>query len=346
VGQLVSAEVDAERRTRTMRNHTATHVLHRALRDTIGEGARQAGSLVTPDYLRFDYPSDRPLSDEEKRAIEAEVRRIVRENKPVEPVFMTMAEAIDKGADAFFDEKYGEQVRVVFVDGYSRELCGGTHCAATGQIGSFFITAERSIGSGMRRIEAVSGEAADELVAQRFALLEDLAGQLGARSLQAVPERVEELLNRTRDLERRLREGAARGQRRPAEVARSAESVDGTRFLAYAAPFDSMKELQTFAREVRAELGDGVIALGLEAEEPQLFVTVSDDLVARGVSAGRLVSEGAPVFDGRGGGKPQMAQARGSRREGLPSALGAIRDALADALREADGGGPDPTSTA
>ena len=115
-----------------MRNHTGTHLLHRALRNVVGEGARQAGSLVTPDYLRFDFPFDRPLTTDEIRAIEDEVRRVVREDRTVTPSFMTMQEAIDAGADAFFDEKYGETVRTVRVEGYSHELCGGTHCRASG----------------------------------------------------------------------------------------------------------------------------------------------------------------------------------------------------------------------
>ena len=146
--------MDAERRAHTMRNHTGTHLLHRALRNVVGERARQAGSLVTPDYLRFDFPFDRALTDDEKRAIEDEVRRIVREDRPVSIAFMSMAEAIEGGADAFFDEKYGETVRTIRVEDYSFELCGGTHCRASGQIGGFVITGERSIGSGMRRIEA------------------------------------------------------------------------------------------------------------------------------------------------------------------------------------------------
>jgi alanyl-tRNA synthetase len=337
VGDTVSAEVDAERRVRTMRNHTATHVLHRALRNAVGDRARQAGSLVAPDYLRFDFPFDRALTDDEKRQIEAEVRRVVRENKPVMPQFMTMAEAMDAGADAFFDEKYGEQVRVMFVDGYSRELCGGTHCAATGQIGNFVITGERSIGSGMRRIEALTGDAADAHLASRLELLERATAEAGARSPEALPDRLRELQQRNRDLERRLRSGGG-GAARPTDLAHSAQSVDGTRFLAYAAPFDSMKELQSFARALRAELGDGVIALALEADEPQLFVTVSDDLVARGVSAGVLISRGAPVIEGRGGGRPEMAQARGTRRDRLPSALSAIREALEATLRDGETG--------
>ena len=326
VGETLSAEVDAERRARTMRNHTGTHLLHRALRNTIGDQARQAGSLVTPDYLRFDYHGDRPLTDDEKRAIEAEVRRVVRDNRTVTPRFMTMAEAIKEGADAFFDEKYGEQVRVVFVDGYSRELCGGTHASATGQIGGFVITGERSVGSGMRRIEALTGDAADAYFDARIALLEKATEEAGARGPERSPDRVHEMQERNKDLERRLRSGGS--GRQPVDLARSALPVDGTKFVSYSAEFDSMKDLQSFARALRAELGDGVIALGLEADEPQLFVTVSDDLVTRGVSAGALVSHGAPVIDGRGGGRAEMAQARGTRRDRLPSALTAIREAL------------------
>ena len=332
VGDEVSAEVDAERRARTMRNHTATHVLHRALRNTVGERARQAGSLVAPDYLRFDFPFERALTDDEKRAIVAEVRRVVRDNRTVTPRFMSMAEAVAEGADAFFDEKYGEQVRVMFVDGYSRELCGGMHCSATGQIGGFAITGERAIGSGMRRIEALTGDAADAWFAARMELLERATAEAGARSPEALPERLRELGERTRELERRLRAGSATSA--PRDLARSAQAVDGTRFLAYAAPFEAMKELQSFARALRAELGTGVIALALESDEPQLFVTVSDDLVARGVSAGALVSHGAPLIEGRGGGRPEMAQARGTRRDRLPSALTAIREALESTLRD------------
>ena len=328
VGQAVHAQVDAGRRAATMRNHTGTHLLHRALRNTVGESARQAGSLVTPDYLRFDFPFDRPLTADEKRSIEREVRGVVRDDRHVSVQFMPLAEAIDKGADAFFDEKYGDTVRTVRVKDYSFELCGGTHCRASGQIGSFVITGERSIGSGMRRIEALTGEAADALLEQRLQLLDQVTAAVGAQSPDRVLERIEDLKTRSA----RPKGATSSGQARPAELVASAESLDGTRFLAYAHPFGSMEELKSYAKDVRGVLGDGVIALALEADEPQLFVTVSDDLVARGVSAGTLVATGAPVIDGKGGGRPQMAQARGTRRDRLPSALEAIRQALADAL--------------
>jgi len=345
VGQVVRAEVDAERRARTMRNHTGTHLLHRALRNTVGESARQAGSLVTPDYLRFDFPFDRPLTEEEKRDIEREVRRVIREDRPVSVEYMSMAEAIAAGADAFFDEKYGERVRTVRVEGYSHELCGGTHCRATGQIGGFVITGERSIGSGMRRIEAVTGDAADQFVEDRLALLGRATSAAGAQTPDALPDRVTELQTRVRDLEKRVRSGAqSGGPLRPAELVRSAESVDGTRFLAYAASFESMDKLKAYAKDVRGVLGDGVIALALESDEPRLFVTVSDDLVARGVSASDLVSAGAPVMEGKGGGRPEMAQARGARRDRVPSALEAIREALARSLEDLANGPSETTA--
>ncbi len=334
VGETLTAEVDAVRRARTMRNHTATHLLHRALRNTVGERARQAGSLVTPDYLRFDFPLERPLTGEEKSSIEAEVRGVVRDNRSVHPELMSMTEAQAAGADAFFDEKYGEQVRVMFVDGYSRELCGGTHCSATGQIGAFVITGDRSIGSGMRRIEALTGDAADSYFSERLALLDAAAHAAGARTVEQLPARIDELKAKGGRGQAAARDGGAD----PASaVAKSAAAVDGTRFLSYSAPFESMKDLQSYAKALRAELGGGVIALGLEADEPQLFVTVSDDLVTRGVSAGALVGHGAPLIDGRGGGRPEMAQARGTRRDRLPSALTAIREALEATLRDGKG---------
>ncbi|HEY7736320.1 MAG TPA: alanine--tRNA ligase [Candidatus Limnocylindrales bacterium] len=332
VGDDVTASVDAQRRDHTMRNHTGTHLLHRALRNVVGDRARQAGSLVHPDYLRFDFPFDRPLTDDEKNAIGDEVRRIIREDRPVTPSYMTMREANDAGADAFFDEKYGDMVRTVRVDGYSHELCGGTHCRATGQIGSFVITGERSIGSGMRRIEALTGTGADAHLAARAALLDDAAGLLGATSVDAIPERIATLQAELRETRRRLREGgAAGGIPRAGELATRADEVaPGVRLVAFAGPFETVDAMKGVARDVRGALGSGVIALGLEADEPQIFVTVSDDLVERGIAAGSLVRDAVVAIDGRGGGRPEMAQGKGTRRDGLADALSAVAARLRD----------------
>ncbi len=330
VGSPVAAEVDAERRDRTMRNHTGTHLLHRALRNVAGPSARQAGSLVSPDYLRFDYPFDRALTDEERRRIEDEVRRVIREDRPVTVAFGSMADAIAAGADAFFDEKYGETVRTVRVADYSHELCGGTHCRASGQIGLFVITSDRSIGSGIRRIEALTGDAADAHLRARSELIAAVAERLGAQSVEAVPERIAALEAELREAKRRLRAGGAAALPKPGELAAMAEEVaPGVRLVARAAGWESMDALKGTAKDVRAVLGSGVVALALDADEPQLFVSVSDDLVARGVAAGELVRGAMVPLAGKGGGRPEMAQGKGTRRDGLSDALAAVRSALA-----------------
>jgi alanyl-tRNA synthetase len=288
---------------------------------------------VTPDYLRFDFPFDRALTADEIRAIEDEVRAIIRDDRPVTASFMTMQEAIDAGADAFFDEKYGETVRTVRVEGYSHELCGGTHCRATGQIGGFVITGERSIGSGMRRIEALTGAGADAWLRNRVETLATAADAAGAHSVELLPDRIRALQDELRETKRRLKSGAGGAALpKPGDLVARAETVDGdVRLVAFAGPYESIDALKSAAKDLRGVLGSGVIALGLDADEPQLFVTVSDDLVGRGIAAGELVREAMAAIDGRGGGRPEMAQGRGTRREGLPAALDAVRSRLAPA---------------
>ncbi|HKG58097.1 MAG TPA: alanine--tRNA ligase [Candidatus Limnocylindrales bacterium] len=326
VGETLVAEVDAERRAHTMRNHTGTHLLHRALRNVVGERARQAGSLVTPDYLRFDFPFERALSDDEKRAIEDEVRGVVRDDRPVTVAYLSMAAAIEGGADAFFDEKYGETVRTIRVQDYSFELCGGTHCRASGEIGSFFITGERSIGSGTRRIEAVTGAGADAYVAARLRLLEEVADLTGARTIDAIPERIRDLQERAR--KRGTTTPGAAGSTPRALVDAATEIAPGVRLVAHAGPYDSVDELKAAAKDVRGILGSGVIAMAMDADEPQLVVTVSDDLVGRGIAASDLVRAAIASIDGKGGGRAEMAQGKGTRRDGLAAALGSISDRL------------------
>jgi alanyl-tRNA synthetase len=332
VGEPLVAEVDPERRAHTMRNHTGTHLLHRALRNVVGDSARQAGSLVTPEYLRFDYPFDRALTDEERRAIEDEVRRIIREDRAVSIAFMGMQDAINAGADAFFDEKYGETVRTIRVQDYSFELCGGTHCRASGQIGSFVITSDRSIGSGMRRIEALTGAVADTHFRTRSELLEGLLPALAAQTVEQVPSRVAALQDELRDTKRRLKAGAGGGVPKAGDIAaRAVEVAPGVRLASLAADLESMDALKRLAKDVSAALGSGIVALALEADEPQVFVTVSDDLVKRGLAAGELVRAAMPAIEGKGGGRPEMAQGKGTSREGLAGAMAALETAAREA---------------
>jgi len=328
VGETVTARVDVERRARTMRNHTGTHLLHRALRNVVGPEAHQAGSMVAPDYLRFDYHMDRPLTADEKRGIEDEVRRVVRDNRPVTTVVRPMAEAIAAGADAFFDDKYGEYVRTVSVEGYSLELCGGTHCSASGQIGSFVITADRSIGAGIRRVEAMTGDGADALLRERLVLLDRVAEAVGATSVDAAPERVAALQDELRETRRRLRAGGSGTPKAADLAAQAAEPAPGVKFVAYSGSFESPEQWKGFVKEIRAALSSGVIAVAFDAEAPQIFVTVSPDLVERGISAGELVKVAMKSMAGRGGGRSEMAQGMGTRRDGISSALAAIADTL------------------
>jgi alanyl-tRNA synthetase len=328
VGETLDAVVDAERRAHTMRNHTGTHLLHRALRNVVGDTARQAGSLVTPDYLRFDFPFDRGLKPDELRAIETEARRIIRDDRAVTASQMSMQEAIDAGADAFFDEKYGETVRTIRVEGYSHELCGGTHCRATGQIGAFVITGERSIGSGMRRIEALTGAGADAWLNARLDTLEQAAESAGAQTPDALPDRIRALQDMLKRARTRM-QGSGLVTIKPGQLAEGAKEIaPGVRFATWINQFDSMDELKRFAKDIRGALPSGVIALGLDADEPEIFVTVSDDLVGRGISAGDLVRAATAAIAGKGGGRPEMAQGKGTQREGLADALAAVAAGL------------------
>jgi alanyl-tRNA synthetase len=300
------------------------------LRNVVGDRAKQAGSLVTPEYLRFDFPFDRALTDDEKRAIEDEVRWVVREDRPVDVEYLPMAEAIERGADALFDEKYGETVRTVRVRDYSFELCGGTHSPASGFVGSFVITGERSIGSGMRRIEALTGKGADSHIRARLDLLDRVRESAGATSAEAIPERIAALQAELKETRRKLREGGGTsGVPRPADLRDKVESFDGVSILTLAAPFESSDAMKGYAKDLRSALGANVIALALDAEEPQVFVTADETAVAKGVNSGELVKLAVGAIEGKGGGRPEMAQGRGTKRDGVPGALAAIREHLA-----------------
>jgi alanyl-tRNA synthetase len=316
-----------------MRNHTGTHLLHRALRNVVGERAKQAGSAVAPENLRFDFPFDRALTDDEKRAIEDEVRRIVREDRPVTVEYLPMAEAIERGADAFFDEKYGETVRTVRVQDYSFELCGGTHCRASGQVGSFVITGERSIGSGVRRIEALTGAGADSHLRARLDLLDRAAETVGATTIDVVPDRIAALQGELKEARRKLKEGGgASGLPKPGDLRDRVESFDGVSLVTLAAPFESGDAMKGYAKDLRSALGANVIALALDGDEPQIFVAADETAVAKGVSAGDLVKVAVGAIDGKGGGRPEMAQGRGTKRDGVGAAIEAVRAGVREAL--------------
>ncbi|HET6381084.1 MAG TPA: alanine--tRNA ligase, partial [candidate division Zixibacteria bacterium] len=312
VGDEVSARVDEKRRWGAARNHTATHLLHRVLRDVLGEQAKQAGSWVGPEGLRFDFPASAATPREALREVERRVNAQVRRAASVQPEWMSLAEAQALGADMFFGEKYvPERVRVVRVDGYSKELCGGTHVANTGQIGTFVITGESSIGAGLRRIEAVTGEAADELIASRLAVLREVAQQLGVPEEQ-VPARVEALSARLREVEKEARQpraGAARPDARAA-LAEAQEAGD-TKVIIKHFPEADAGALRAWVDDLRGVTGRFVAVASGSGNGPALVVAASRDLAAEGFDAAAIARQAASILGGGGGGRPELAQAGG-----------------------------------
>ncbi len=332
-GLRVRAAVLEGARLDTQRNHTATHLLHAALRRVLGEAAQQAGSLVEPDRLRFDFSWGRPVDWQELEEIERLVNAEIVRNQEVRKEFMSLAEARAAGAVALFGEKYGERVRVVSVgDGsVSRELCGGCHVERTGDIGLFKITSERGIAAGVRRIEAVTGRGAVEWVQATARLLRELSGryQTSPEGLPGVLARREEQLAELQEEVRALKLQLASGD---AGASETRTEVAGITVVARRVPEMSPGELRNLADTLRQRVGSGVVVLGMEAGgKATLLATVTEDLTGR-LRAGDLVRELAGIVGGRGGGKPHLAQAGGPHPEKLDEALAAAPGAVARLL--------------
>jgi len=329
-GSEVIAGVEASPRADTQRNHTATHLLHAALRGVLGDAAQQAGSLVDPDRLRFDFSWGEPVSAEQLREIERRVNADVVRNLPVTKQLMPIEKARRRGAMALFGEKYGEEVRVVTVgDGsISAELCGGCHVDRTGDIGLFTIVSERGVAAGVRRIEAVTGRGAVERLQQRERVAEQLAGHYQA-SFDQLPELLAKRDRRMAELEdevRRLKHQLAAGDAGGGEVRRE---VAGFTVLARRVPEMEPSELRNLADTLRQKLGTGVVVLGMESVgKATLLAAVTDDLLER-VNAGRLIRELAPIVGGRGGGRPNLAQAGGPDADKIDEALAAAPEIVA-----------------
>ncbi len=314
-GDLVEGRVDERARWGAARNHTGTHLLHRALRDVVGEQAKQAGSWVGPDGLRFDFPASAPTPRATLREVERRVNEQIRRDLGVTPTWMRLRDAQELGADMFFGEKYvPDSVRVVQVDGYSKELCGGTHVASTGQIGSFRILSEASVGAGLRRIEAVTGEAAEELIANRLEALHAAAQLLGERD-ENVPARIEAMLARLRDAERSGREGSpvpSVSRLDAAAALKGARLAGETRVVVDRYPEADPSALRSLADDLRSTTGRFVlVAAGDRDGRPTLLVAASRDLVGEGFDSASIVRAAAPLMGGGGGGRADLAQAGG-----------------------------------
>jgi len=328
VGDPAEAAIDTDRRWDIMRNHTGTHVLHAALRNRLGMHVHQAGSLVAPERLRFDFTHGQPLSDEDVAEIERFANAVILENYPVNTRWTTYNQAISEGVTALFTEKYGNEVRVVSFgeeEGVSAELCGGTHVDATAEIGNFRVVGESSVAAGVRRIEVVTGRAAEQLVEERLAALDQIADMTHVKAADAVAA-VQHLLEQNQALQKELAQLRQKMARQETQgLLDQAERLDGFAVLAVrvpAADVDTMRQMTDWFRD---KLGSSVVAVGAVVDEkPMIVAAVTDDLVGRGLHAGNIVRDAAKLMGGGGGGRPTMAQAGGRDSAKLDVALQSV----------------------
>ena len=343
IGTIVSAKVDVERRNAIRRNHTATHLLHAALRDVVGTHVKQAGSLVAPDRLRFDISHYEPIAPNQVADVERIVNSHIIENRIVDTQERLTEDAIADGAIALFGEKYGDHVRVVSVAGFSVELCGGTHCRATGDIGPFLVTHEGGVAAGVRRIEAVTGDAAVQLLQERRAILDTLLhalGTTGTNALAAVKKLQADTKRLSRNVEQ-LKVKAAMGTGSPGatgnadtSVAGDVVKIDGVKLMVRRVSGLEQGALRVLADSLRERLGSGVVVLAADTDgKAALVVTVSKDLTGQ-IHAGNLVKTLAPIVGGQGGGRSDFAQAGGRQVERIdeivPESRAAIKRMLAN----------------
>jgi len=316
------AMVDAPLRHDTARNHTGTHLLHAALRKVLGDHVKQAGSLVAPDRLRFDFQHFAPLNPREIDRVEAEVNERILEGTPVQTVTLPMQEAIASGAMALFGEKYGDAVRVVSVGEFSRELCGGTHCGAVGEIGLFKIVKEGSVAAGVRRIEALTGLSAYHWVKQQEVIQAKLSGLFGCRPEEVV-ERTERVLAQLKEKDRALVDLQSRQSEASAKSLAEVRQVGDVSFISEKIPPTEIKEVRAHADRLRDRIRSGIIVVGAASpngEKVSLVVMVTEEWTSR-YSAAEIVKALSPLIEGSGGGKAAMAQAGGKRADKLDLAL-------------------------
>jgi alanyl-tRNA synthetase len=324
IGDTVAAQVDHDARGRTMRNHSATHIMHKALREVLGTHVQQKGSLVDPDKTRFDFAHNAPMTDEQIRRVEEIVNAEILDNHPTNARVMAIDDAQKLGAMMLFGEKYGDEVRVLDI-GSSRELCGGTHVARTGDIGFFKIVAEGGVAAGIRRVEAVTGRGALAYVQAQEAKLNAAASVIKA-PVAEVEVRIQQLLDSARATEKELARLKAKAAASAGDdLAGSAVDVKGAKVLAASLDGADVKALRETMDKLKDKLKSAAIVLGSVADgKVTLIAGVTSDLTAR-VKAGELVNHVAQQVGGKGGGRPDMAQAGGTDPAGLPAALESVQ---------------------
>ncbi|HUS23349.1 MAG TPA: alanine--tRNA ligase [Candidatus Binatia bacterium] len=334
IGTALRAEVTESRRRATMRNHSATHLLHGALRAVLGPHVQQKGSLVDHSRTRFDFSHGAPVTGEEIARIEDQVNRAILANVPVEIAHMKYDDAVKAGAMALFGEKYGDEVRVLRMGDFSTELCGGTHVGRTGDIGLFKVLAEGGVAAGVRRIEATTGESVLALLRDLDATVRGAEDALKSARGEAVPK-IRQLVERTKQLEKeiaQLRVKAASGGGSGGDLGAQARDIKGVKLLATVVGGVDAAGLRTLQDQLKSKLGSGVVVLGSAADgKVSLIAGVTGDLTTR-VKAGELVNFVAQQVGGKGGGRPDMAQAGGTQPDNLPAAIASVEKWVADRL--------------
>jgi alanyl-tRNA synthetase len=332
VGDVVTAKVDEERRNATRRNHTATHLLHASLRRTLGTHVKQAGSLVAPDRLRFDFTHYAALDEQDLLDIEDLVNEEILKNEEVVTKVMDLDEAVNTGAMALFGEKYADQVRVLTIDDFSKELCGGTHVWRTGDIGLFKIVSEGSVAAGTRRIEAVTGEGVLKQLRQASETLALLAGSLRAKPDELLPA-VEKLTESEKKLRKELEaQQMKRAASAAGDLAKEAQEVKGVRVVAARVEVTDRSAMRQMVDDLRAKLQSGVIVLGSVADgKVSLIAAVTKDLTNR-LDAGKIVKQAAALVEGSGGGRKDLAEAGGKNPAKLDESIRAVPSIIENML--------------
>jgi len=328
-GARVTMAVDPIRRRRIERNHTATHLLHKALREALGPDAKQAGSLVAPDRLRFDFTHYAALDANDRAAIERMVNEMVMADEPVQAQVLAYDEAVARGAMALFGEKYADEVRMIAIgDALSKELCGGTHLTRTGQVGPFVLLSESSVAAGVRRIEALTGDGAVAYLQTAAERLQSAAELLKTTPAELV-ERVERLLGQLKAAEKEIDKFKARLAGQAGQgILDQVQNIGGVKVLAARAPVADAKELRAFAASLRDKLGSGVLFLAAEAEGKALLIAMVTDDLSKRFHAGKIIGPAAKAVGGGGGGKPDMAQAGGGDPAGIDHAIEIALEAI------------------
>lgn len=332
-GQIYQLQVDERMRTRILKNHTATHLLHRALKDVLGDHANQAGSLVAPGHLRFDFTHFGQVTSEELARMEAIVNEKIWEAIPVVTIETDIDTAKNMGAMALFGEKYGKEVRVVNIGDYSIELCGGTHVANTEDIGIFKIVSESGIGAGVRRIEAVTSKEAYQLLQEEERQLKEIATLVKSPQLKEVVTKTEQLQQQLRDLQKENEQLAGKlANQQAGDIFKDVKDINGVRYIAAQVNVKDMNQLRQLADQWKQkELSDVLVLATAQDEKVSLLAAMTKDMNGKGLKAGDLIKAIAPKVGGGGGGRPDMAQAGGKNPAGIADALAEVENWLANA---------------